>query len=133
MSKTKRKTIRRAETVGLINLLDLRGPEIGVYQAYLLLETSGRGLFKDLLLRHASLPRGLNPYVEWGYNNEPDRRSSYFLLKTKVSLKMANAWHRWAFDISEKPTSQNARRKAIIYMLAQLVRAEFIEEGCPTA
>jgi hypothetical protein len=114
MSKTKKKTIRRPETVRLINLLNLRGPEIGVYQAYLLLETSGRGLFKDLLLRHASLPHGLTSDVEWGYNNEPERRSSCLLLKTKASLKMGNAWHCWAFDISEKPPSQDARRNAIL-------------------
>lgn len=133
MSKTKKKTIRRPVTARLVKLISVSGPQFGVYRAYLDLETSGRGLFKDLLLRHVFLPGGLNSYVKWGHRNEPERLSSYLLLKTKASLKMANAWHRWAFDISEKPTSQDARRKAILYMLKQLVRAESIEAGCPTA
>jgi hypothetical protein len=129
MSKTKKTTVRRAVTVRLNkNLLHLRGSEIAIQDVYLRLETSGRGVFKDLLLRHLSLPCGLNSYVEWGHNNELERRSSYLLLRTKASPKMANAWHRWAFDISENQTSQDARRDAIFYMLAQIVRSEFLEE-----
>jgi hypothetical protein len=107
------------------------GAAVKVCEAYARLRTEARREVEDLLLGHAFLRDGRNSYVDWGDWNEFDRRTSFLLLLTNTSEKMAHAWWDWAFVISTKQMSQRAREEAILSMVGKLFLLRFFEEPLP--
>lgn len=125
---TTMKTRRRQQSAKL-QPFKLRGTAAKLLALYSSLTESGRRSFEDLLLQHAFLLNGLNPYVAWGKWNEQDRRMSYFHLAS-ISGDVADAWYDWAFEISVEYTCRNCH-EAILNLIGELVVLRLLDKPFP--
>jgi hypothetical protein len=98
--------------------LSLNHTEVKVYEAYALLTTAGRRLFKH---------RGLDPEIAWDTWEEFETLACHQSLTKDFSAATARASLDWTLEVGKLPSPLD-RREAILNLVGELVRFDFLED-----